>query len=65
MLSECTCGVAVSQDEISAGCDVICCKKTGCETQWYHLQCIGLEYATSGWTCEACGSDHRGKHCRA
>jgi hypothetical protein len=39
MLSECTYGVAVSQDEISAGCDVIRCKRTGCETQW-----VGLTY---------------------
>jgi hypothetical protein len=37
MLSECTCGVAVSQDEISAGRDVIRCKRTGCETQWVSL----------------------------
>ncbi|KAF8240453.1 hypothetical protein L208DRAFT_1232778 [Tricholoma matsutake] len=22
---------------------VIKCKQAGCETQWYHLQCVGLE----------------------
>ena len=37
MLSECTCGVAVLQDEISVGCDMIYCKRTGCETQWISL----------------------------
>jgi hypothetical protein len=38
MLSECTCGAAVSQDKISAGRDVIRCKRTGCETQWVSLK---------------------------
>lgn len=34
MLSVCTCGEAVSPDEISTGEKVIQCKKTGCETRW-------------------------------
>ncbi|KAF8223060.1 hypothetical protein L208DRAFT_1079859, partial [Tricholoma matsutake] len=62
MLSECTCGAVVTQDKISAERDVIHCRRPGCETKWYHLLCTGLEYATSNWTCDACGSDHEGKH---
>src|SRR3984885_8440817 len=29
MLSECTCGAIVTQDKISAECDVICCRRPG------------------------------------
>jgi hypothetical protein len=75
MLSECTCRAVMTQDEIAAECDVIHCRRPGCETKWVslvspkdeyiltddfsnHLLCIGLEYMTSNWTCDACGSDH-------
>ncbi|KAF8230887.1 hypothetical protein L208DRAFT_1399691 [Tricholoma matsutake] len=32
ILLECTCRVAVEQQEIAAGCGVIHCKRPGCET---------------------------------
>ena len=34
MLSDCTCGVRVSNDEAEAKVGMINCKKTGCETRW-------------------------------
>ena len=37
MLSECTCGAIVTQDEISAEHDVIRCRRPGCETIWVSL----------------------------
>jgi hypothetical protein len=37
MLSECTCRAVVTQDEISAERDVICCRRLGCETKWVSL----------------------------
>ncbi|KAF8166039.1 hypothetical protein B0H34DRAFT_649099 [Crassisporium funariophilum] len=42
---------------------VLKCKQAGCETQWYHLQCVSLEQIPRNWVCEAygqesaCGSD--------
>ncbi|KAF8240341.1 hypothetical protein L208DRAFT_1111393, partial [Tricholoma matsutake] len=53
---ECTCRVTVEQQEIAAGHGVIHCKRPGCETKWYHLSCVGLEYLAGSWICKACGS---------
>ncbi|KAF8238800.1 hypothetical protein L208DRAFT_1152302, partial [Tricholoma matsutake] len=58
----CTCGEAVTDEEISIGEGIIRCESAGCETRWYHLQCVELEYRVSGWGCEACkasGSNRR------
>ncbi|KAF8237592.1 hypothetical protein L208DRAFT_1191519, partial [Tricholoma matsutake] len=33
---------------------VVKCKQAGCETQWYHLQCVGLEQEPQNWLCMAC-----------
>ncbi|KAF9479799.1 hypothetical protein BDN70DRAFT_784551, partial [Pholiota conissans] len=33
--------------------DVLKCKQSGCETQFYHLQCISLECAPRNWVCKA------------
>jgi len=80
MLSECTCRVAVLQDEISAGCDVIRCKKTGCETQWVSLTHSHGKHGLThdlpssmhrAWVCNqqldlwSLWVDHWGKHCWA
>ncbi|KAF5309484.1 hypothetical protein D9619_012434 [Psilocybe cf. subviscida] len=34
--------------------DSIECQRAGCETRWYHLECIGLEQAPVKWHCDAC-----------
>jgi hypothetical protein len=34
MLSVCTCGESVSDEEVAAYRDIIQCKKAGCETKW-------------------------------
>ncbi|KJA17147.1 hypothetical protein HYPSUDRAFT_146835 [Hypholoma sublateritium FD-334 SS-4] len=44
--------------------DVIECKAKGCETQWYHLECMNLEYAPQKWACETCESLGRSKRTR-
>ncbi|KAI0310772.1 hypothetical protein OF83DRAFT_830481 [Amylostereum chailletii] len=51
-LGSCLCGDVV--DEGSEGS--VGCRKAGCETRWYHLQCIGLELPPKRWTCDACVS---------
>ncbi|KAF8223709.1 hypothetical protein L208DRAFT_1152816, partial [Tricholoma matsutake] len=50
----CTCGLAVLEGEISRNANIIKCNRAGCETSWYHLQCVQLEYSINGWVCEAC-----------
>ncbi|TFY74190.1 hypothetical protein EWM64_g9822 [Hericium alpestre] len=37
----CICGTCASAEEQHT----ICCNKAGCETQWYHLECVGLDLA--------------------
>ncbi|KAF8871905.1 hypothetical protein CPB84DRAFT_1691803 [Gymnopilus junonius] len=50
MLNECLC-----KKVIDLMMDVaIECKRAGCETQWYHLQCMKLNYVLWNWVCEAC-----------
>ncbi|KAF8223058.1 hypothetical protein L208DRAFT_1319003, partial [Tricholoma matsutake] len=42
---------------------VLECKQAGCETQWYHLQCVELELEPRNWVCiEASGRGCGGKH---
>ncbi|KAF8899800.1 hypothetical protein CPB84DRAFT_1747743 [Gymnopilus junonius] len=43
-------------DDIPVGnSDIIQCKKAGCETQWYHLACVGKVHPLKkGWVCNAC-----------
>ncbi|KAF8156524.1 hypothetical protein B0H34DRAFT_709473 [Crassisporium funariophilum] len=38
---------------------VLKCKQAGCETQWYHLQCVSLEQIPRNWVCEACEASGR------
>ncbi|KAJ6592170.1 hypothetical protein DFH09DRAFT_1073241 [Mycena vulgaris] len=30
------------------------CKVDGCETKWYHLSCMKLDWAPDGWACDPC-----------
>ncbi|KAF8230992.1 hypothetical protein L208DRAFT_1279162 [Tricholoma matsutake] len=63
ILVVCTCGQAVSESEISQNMGIIKCKCTGCETGWYHLWCVQLEYSINGWLCEACEVSGSGQRC--
>ncbi|KAF8054223.1 hypothetical protein FPV67DRAFT_1763516 [Lyophyllum atratum] len=54
MLSVCICGKTVSKEEQKARDLAIECKRVGCETGWYHLECVDLEYKFPGWVCSAC-----------
>jgi len=53
---ECICGNPVPAEEMeNEGC-AIYCKWAGCETIWYHLECLGLEQRIPAWVCESCKS---------
>ncbi|KAF8240390.1 hypothetical protein L208DRAFT_1233130, partial [Tricholoma matsutake] len=39
---------------------VLKCKKAGCETQWYHRQCVELEQEPKSWVCMACEASGQG-----
>ncbi|KAJ7153390.1 hypothetical protein C8R46DRAFT_1197422 [Mycena filopes] len=45
----CDCGLVVSSSEKSNPQCAIECGKAGCESGWYHLECIGLEETVKGW----------------
>ncbi|KAJ7706488.1 hypothetical protein B0H16DRAFT_1826242 [Mycena metata] len=53
---ECLCGIPVADDDS----EKIKCNRHGCETVWYHLACVGMEYAVHHWTCESCASSAGG-----
>ncbi|KAF8218702.1 hypothetical protein L208DRAFT_1348342 [Tricholoma matsutake] len=60
-LNGCLCGQVLD----SSLNGVLECKQAGCETQWYHLQCVELELEPRNWvcvTCEASRQGHGGKH---
>jgi len=61
ILAVCTCGQAVSEDEILQNRDIIMCQRAGCEMGWYHLRCVRLEYSINGWICEACEASGGGQ----
>ncbi|KAF8805028.1 hypothetical protein BYT27DRAFT_7258615 [Phlegmacium glaucopus] len=50
VLDGCLCGLVL--DGRSGG--VVRCNQSGCETQWYHLQCVDLELEPRNWVCAAC-----------
>ncbi|KAF8240577.1 hypothetical protein L208DRAFT_1017022, partial [Tricholoma matsutake] len=51
-LNGCLCEI-VEDPNVNLG-DTIQCRQAGCETHWYHLQCLELEQAPVRWVCEAC-----------
>ncbi|KAF8815419.1 hypothetical protein BYT27DRAFT_7301104 [Phlegmacium glaucopus] len=55
-ISECICGNPVPAEEMEKKGCAINCKQAGCETIWYHLECVGLEHRIPGWVCESCKS---------
>ncbi|KAF8962901.1 hypothetical protein BDZ97DRAFT_1662393, partial [Flammula alnicola] len=56
-LNECLCGQALGPSNDG----VIECKAKGCETHWYHLECINLEQAPHKWVCETCEESGGGR----
>ncbi|KAK0493955.1 hypothetical protein EDD18DRAFT_1177033, partial [Armillaria luteobubalina] len=34
--------------------DAVSCGSKGCETIWFHLECLQLDYVSVGWHCDAC-----------
>ncbi|KAJ7325761.1 hypothetical protein DFH08DRAFT_341518 [Mycena albidolilacea] len=36
------------------------CNRHDCETKWYRLLCVDMEFAITHWTCEACASSASG-----
>ncbi|KAF8173645.1 hypothetical protein BJ912DRAFT_859210, partial [Pholiota molesta] len=56
-LNGCLCGQVL--DSTLEG--IVRCKVSGCETQWYHLQCVSLELAPRYWVCEACEASGGGR----
>ncbi|KAF8874100.1 hypothetical protein CPB84DRAFT_1690415, partial [Gymnopilus junonius] len=53
-VQQCDCSDPVMPAEIENGELAIRCRVPGCKTIWYHLVCIGLEYAFNTWTCGSC-----------
>jgi hypothetical protein len=48
----CICGSVVGEDEINKNTTVIECAQRGCETRYFHLCCLDLEYAPKNWRCD-------------
>ncbi|KAF8219823.1 hypothetical protein L208DRAFT_1337500, partial [Tricholoma matsutake] len=55
-LNGCLCG-QVLESSLNG---VLECKQAGCETQWYHLQCVELKLEPGNWVCVACEASGRG-----
>ncbi|KAF8872039.1 hypothetical protein CPB85DRAFT_1350698 [Mucidula mucida] len=60
MLGECVCGVKVAEEERESAAK---CMRAGCETGWFHMACIGMDFIPPRWTCNGCGT-RGGKHRR-
>ncbi|KAE9389485.1 hypothetical protein BT96DRAFT_946829 [Gymnopus androsaceus JB14] len=57
-LSKCLCDCQVSEAERKKE-KAVQCKRKGCETVWYHMECVGLNQFIKSWTCDACKSVKR------
>ncbi|KZS86618.1 hypothetical protein SISNIDRAFT_471647 [Sistotremastrum niveocremeum HHB9708] len=54
-LFTCDCGNGVTEEEKTGGWAVQCANR-GCETQWFHLQCLDLDFTPAKWRCDSCKS---------
>jgi len=65
-LSVCLCGHQVSAEERldSSIRPAIKCRYVGCETQWFHLECVNLEFTPKYWDCGVHGEELRSKRGR-
>ncbi|KAJ7749860.1 hypothetical protein B0H14DRAFT_438574 [Mycena olivaceomarginata] len=50
----CICGQSAKPTDSHAAGDVARCKREGCETKWYHVDCIEPEIASDSWVCKPC-----------
>ncbi|KAJ7084246.1 hypothetical protein C8R44DRAFT_651575, partial [Mycena epipterygia] len=50
----CDCGSTVTATEQENSMISIQCNKVGCESGWYHLECVGLYSDFKGWAFQAC-----------
>jgi len=49
----CICGKVVEDEARVIGSDTaLRCAFEGCETLWFHLECLNFEHAPRGWRCE-------------
>ncbi|KAJ7604917.1 hypothetical protein FB45DRAFT_1149799, partial [Roridomyces roridus] len=53
-LDACTCGIPLSQAEQGNSSVSIRCTRGGCETVWYHLECVDAYGARRPWVCKPC-----------
>ncbi|KAH7907202.1 hypothetical protein BJ138DRAFT_1104514 [Hygrophoropsis aurantiaca] len=53
-VSACVCGAQVTEQEKEAE-QVAECTERGCETRWYHLDCLNFIYVPHNWKCDAHG----------
>ncbi|KAF8232408.1 hypothetical protein L208DRAFT_1272432 [Tricholoma matsutake] len=52
-ITACICGLPVASEErIMTSMTAVVCGYRGCETAWFHLECLNLQYAPRGWRCE-------------
>ncbi|KAL0061967.1 hypothetical protein AAF712_011176 [Marasmius tenuissimus] len=59
-LRECLCGQEVTTaEQAGEGEPVIKCNRKTCETIWYHMSCVLLEYRPRSWACQACARSKR------
>ncbi|SJL18192.1 uncharacterized protein ARMOST_21770 [Armillaria ostoyae] len=59
-LRQCYCGSAITEDNRSQS-DTVSCSNRGCETVWFHLECLQVDYVPVGWRCNAC-TKKRGRY---
>ncbi|KAE9393285.1 hypothetical protein BT96DRAFT_944025 [Gymnopus androsaceus JB14] len=59
-LSDCIYGITVLAED-KAVQRAVQCQKKGCEMDWYHMECVSLDFHTKTWVCEACSSNSNEK----
>ncbi|KAH7931135.1 hypothetical protein BV22DRAFT_1027895 [Leucogyrophana mollusca] len=50
-VSACLCGAIVAEDERTSD-QAVQCAERGCETQWFHLDCLNFTFAPKNWRCD-------------
>ncbi|KAJ7036428.1 hypothetical protein C8F04DRAFT_1095484 [Mycena alexandri] len=58
-LNCCDCGVAVTPAEKTDTSRTIECTKAGCESGWYHVECVDIGRPRKVWVCKSCGGGKR------
>ncbi|KAJ7679603.1 hypothetical protein B0H17DRAFT_909907, partial [Mycena rosella] len=55
----CGWGAEVTEKEQENPVLTIQCSKAGCESIWYHRECVEVEGGNRAWVCMPCGSGKR------